>query len=83
MVEKDDLQYAERMGEWVAARCQKRLERWPEEGMPDYVKHWLDHGGYSPAGPDTNPTVRVAGWLNQTTTDPEWDPILDPNWPHP
>jgi hypothetical protein len=48
--------------------------------MPDYVKHWLDHGGKSPAEGDTNPTVRGAGWLMQTTTDPTWDPIPDPNW---
>ena len=74
-----NLTYEERMGRWVAARCMKRARE--VEKMPKYVRHWFDHGGKSPADEDTDPTVRVVGWLMNTTTDPDWDPILDPDWP--
>lgn len=66
--------YEERMGDWVAQRCQKRATGYPdrERPMPDYVKDWLDHGGKSAPDGDTAPTPSVQVWLTRTIDDPDW-----------
>ena len=70
-MEKTDTDYAVQMGKWVEARCLKRVVDHGKP-MPQKVKDWLDEGGYSPAGPDTDPTTRVMRWLTRTIDDPDW-----------
>ena len=72
----------EKMAAWVQARCEARKAVRGE--MPQYVQIFLNGDNNVPrATGDTTPPFRVARWLTETTTDPNWDPILDPNWPHP
>ena len=62
----------ERMGTWVTARCDKRVEK-TSESMPHDVVDWLDNGGNSPANGNTAPTDTVREWLIKTMDDPEWN----------
>ena len=67
-----DYQYERRMGEWVAARCQKRAEEPNKKPMPQEVKDWLDDAGNSEPDKDTAAPAEVLYWLVKTIDDPDW-----------
>ncbi len=60
------------MGNWVTARCRKRVKD-TSERMPQAVRDWLDTGGNSPADDTTQPSPYVLGWLVKTIEKPIWD----------
>ena len=60
------------MGNWVTARCKKRVKD-TGKPMPPYVVHWLETGGNSPPDESTEPPPRVLGWLVKTIDRPAWD----------
>jgi len=59
------------MGDWVTARCRKRVKE-TGKPMPPDVANWLDTGGNSPADENTEPPPRVLGWLIKTIDEPIW-----------
>ena len=60
------------LGNWVAARCKKRVKDTGRQ-MPPYVVDWLETGGNSPADENTEPPPNVLGWLVKTIDRPAWD----------
>ncbi len=60
----------EQMGDWVASRCQSRIEDHQEE-MPEDVARWLEGGG-TPVSKTSKPPREVLGWLIKTIEDPAW-----------
>jgi hypothetical protein len=70
------ISYAQKMGQWVTARCEKRIELMrkqnPKYEMPECVTQWLDHGGNSPPDGSTPAETNVLGWLLKTIVKPDW-----------
>ena len=66
-----DKDYEILMGNWVTARCKKRVEETGEQ-MPEEVRIWLDTGGNSRADGNTQAQSCVLGWLVKTLVKPDW-----------
>jgi hypothetical protein len=63
--------HCEQIGEWVAARCTKRVQRTGKD-VPQEVIDWLDRIEWNPSPEDTDPTYEVLGWAIKTINDPDW-----------
>ena len=69
--ETDNLDWERLVGDWVTARCRKRVRN-PEKPTPDYVKLWLKTIDWNPHAEDTEAPAPVLGWVVKTIEDPDW-----------
>ncbi|MHC4696172.1 MAG: hypothetical protein ACYTFA_05460 [Planctomycetota bacterium] len=60
------------MGIWVTLRCLARRLPPNSREVPDYVEEWLEKGGNSKPGKDTQAPPKVLYWLIKTIDDPAW-----------